>query len=462
MPTNFFEGRRTISANMLKGPRVYSTDLLAGNLSNFEAESAVTNAARALKIKILTKGTVVLNSTHFVDPLGTLLCMRHPDILTGDGILPAFRVGDSALKVPTNLPDYEAFGLTENQIADHIGWLNARITQVMPWEIADVGERLRQRLIAGLSDDKSAIARFLLNAGDGLRWRDKIIGDFGAMEMDRDRYVQEYIEELPPSLRDKVAAFCQTSYHVIGTTVVNCEAGTDLSPMSRFKADSVLLANRDSELKELSEEAIFLHAFMGYALSQIQSLVLPLQVVDVMSFEEVHHLSRALRQQGFQAKYEKVLEAAICSAVAKDARETLEEIDFDALASVAREIAKEFQTYLDEELASYGTREYDLEKGGALEVAADIGLDALSGIPGPGNVISAAKTAINASKFLGMSARAFGLRDNEKAFAAASDRKRNEISTVIRELQVSRNKQAQLLDAVAALTDIYVIRARRA
>jgi hypothetical protein len=58
---------------------------------------------------------------------------------------------------------------------------------------------------------------------------------------------------------------------MVGTGVVRCEAGTDLSPLSDFKATDVLLASSDANPTQLSEEGIFLRAFMGHSLDTIQA-----------------------------------------------------------------------------------------------------------------------------------------------------------------------------------------------
>ena len=464
MTSDFLKDRKTVAATALLGPRVYSTDLLTNHLTNADVEGSVREAARALKIKVLTKGTVVLNSSHLMDPLGAALVTRHPDILAGEGLLPAFRIGDPTFKVPPgdSLPSYEAVGLGEKDLTDHLHYLERHVSQVMPWEIADVGERYRQRLIAGLSADHSAIATFLLGARDGAEWRNKLINGFSDLEMSRDHHLQEFVAELPAELRDRVDAFCQATYHLVGTTVVNCETGTDLSPMSSFKAESLVLANRDSSAKSLSEEAIFLRAFMGHALELIQCVLAPTAVIDAMSFADVHKVSAALRQQGFQTKYDELLAAAVLAATSTDALTTMEAIDFGSVAAVSRDIAASFQEYLDGELGHYRPRELDLVTGDALRAGTDLGLDLVQMVPGVGSVVAFTKGGLNLAKTAGLSARTFALKDNELAFAAANERRRDEFLAVVGRLNISPNKRSQLIEAAAALADIYGIRTRRA
>ena len=57
--SEFFKGRSIIEPQDLKGPRVYSTDLLPSFYDPARVQESVVLAARALKIKIITKGLAV-------------------------------------------------------------------------------------------------------------------------------------------------------------------------------------------------------------------------------------------------------------------------------------------------------------------------------------------------------------------------------------------------------------------
>jgi hypothetical protein len=69
--------------------------------------------------------------------------------------------------------------------------------------------------------------------------------------------------------------------------------------MSKFKAADVVLTMRDASIGLLSEDAIFLEAFMGFALDTIHAMVAPAQIIDSMDFKMAHQLSEVLRTQGF-------------------------------------------------------------------------------------------------------------------------------------------------------------------
>src|SRR3546814_6458130 len=94
---NFLDTRRVVKAEELRGPRIYSTDLLPSHFNPEQPEESVELAARALKVKMITKGIVTLNSAYLVSPLGVLLMDKHPDLFSGEAIVHAFRTDKESL-----------------------------------------------------------------------------------------------------------------------------------------------------------------------------------------------------------------------------------------------------------------------------------------------------------------------------------------------------------------------------
>src|SRR6185312_1447945 len=121
--SQFISKREQVQAADLRGPRVYSTDLL---VSADDLQESVTVTSRALKIKLITKGVVTLNAVYLLSPLAMAVFDVHPDVLSGPGILPAFRVDKNSL---SDLLPSLGRGALDNvdpkRIADHI----ARVEQ---------------------------------------------------------------------------------------------------------------------------------------------------------------------------------------------------------------------------------------------------------------------------------------------------------------------------------------------
>jgi hypothetical protein len=90
----------------------------------------------------------------------------------------------------------------------------------------------------------------------------------------------------------------------------------------------------------LSDDALFLEAFMGFALDTIQASVLPTQLIDSITFDNAQKISYALRDQGFQEKYDEITSKYVASIAHGNAHEALDRLDEGAVATIAAELAK--------------------------------------------------------------------------------------------------------------------------
>ena len=95
---SFLSERNLVPASTLTGPRIYSTDLHASHFQSGSAEDFVVVTARALKTKMLTKGTVTIHMSHLLSPGGILFFEAFPDALQCNALLPAFREDKEAVE----------------------------------------------------------------------------------------------------------------------------------------------------------------------------------------------------------------------------------------------------------------------------------------------------------------------------------------------------------------------------
>lgn len=463
--TKFFEDRINVRATDLRGPRVYSTDLLPDLFDPADADGSVQTAARALKVKMLSRGLVTLNGAYLVSPMGVLLLRRYPSLLAGDAVLPAVLSDKEGLGDLVAAPEaYAAVGISEAELVAHIASVEAQMLRVMPWEITDASERYRSDLTKGLSSDTSLINQQLMATGvyDDAR-RNAIIDAIGAIDMNRSANVRELIaSEVPGVLQPLLQRFATACYHGIGTAVVRCETGADLSPLSHYKAADMILTDRDATPAQLSEETIFARYFMAKALGTIQAHnAIPSTVIDDIGFEHVHELSGALRESGFQERYEIILENFAHLSTTGDPGERLENLDVEAVTAAAIDLSKMFDEAVLNEVDRYSTREHELERAEMITSTSDVLMEGLNVLP-IGNIVAFAKTTRSAVKVLGGAAATLKTRDHPTALASADDRRREDIDTIVKGLGASDPKKAALLNGIAAMIDIQGVANRRA
>jgi hypothetical protein len=464
MAHSFFEGRKLVKAEDLRGPRVYSTDMLPSHFDRSNPKESVAITARALKIKIITKGLVTLNSIYLVSPLGVLLLDAHPDLFEGTAILPAFRTDKSNFsELISSAGGHAAAGIDDAHLRDHIAKLEGSIKQAMPWSLGTVGDAFRMTVVKGLRNPDSFIVKELAS-GCGLARNDveRMATEIEGLDFSDSLNVRTYVSKLDDKIRAPLTRYVSACYHVVGTGVVRCETGTDLNPLSEFKAADILLAGRDGRPEMLSDDVLFLEAFMGFALDTIQASVLPTQLIDAVTFDNAQKISDALRDQGFQQKYDEITSKYVASIAHGDGHDALERLDEAAIATTAADLAKTFQKEIIAELPNYKPAIQADAKEKLYRSGADVALDAVGAVPGIGNIVSIADLAKDLAAASGDLADVLTVRNQQKAFAEAQKQRTEKIQAAINSLKTNQQKKTRLLDAVALLSDVHAISIKRA
>jgi len=441
---------------------VYSTDLMPGLLRNLGPTESVSVAARALKIKIISKGLVTLNTAFLLSPLAVALFDAHPDLL-GAAILPAFRNDKESLnELAASQTDADQQIPDPGRRRDHLARLEEKIDRVIPFEVGGIGERFRALLLEGLANPNALIARELksMNAPDANI--DNIAQTIARLDFSSNVHLRAYLSTLSEPVRQPLSRFTTASYHMVGTGLLRCETGTDLNPLSEFKAADLVLASRTGHALVLSDEAVFLKAFFGYALDAIHSAAIPEAVIDALSFKNAHDVSEALRARGFQDRYDGVVRQYLRSSGQPDARQALDALKPDHIAGVARNLADQFQAEILKELKLYKTRQQTDAAERVYKAGADVTRNAASSIPGVSELVSFAETTQSGLEAASAVQERWKSRSREGSLAIAEARRSESIRTAIQSLRLDSAKKATLLDAVALLSDIHGIATQRA
>ncbi|MDX0499552.1 hypothetical protein GOC68_25535 [Sinorhizobium medicae] len=456
MPS-FLDGRQIIEPKSLIGPRVYSTDLFPALINANDAGLSVAIASRALKTKLITKGIVTLNSVYLLSPGGIALFENDSSLFEGDGILPAFRDDHSELQhlVERNQKDLDAAGIGGARLDEHLVKLDASIRKVLPWQLADNGELLRQLLISGLEDDNSRISLELTTVGFDRIGRAKLVEQVRDADMTASANVRALMKVEPEAASRLLNAFVTASYHKVGAAVVNCEIGTDLNPLSAYKAADMILAARSADgMARLSEEAIFLDTFAATALAAIQSFVASDSIIDSLDFKAAHRLSEALRAQGFQQEYDQTL-SKVLSMTSFETTD-VDNIDVEDVTHAVESLHRSFSAAITDQLPNYTTKIQHDAKERLIQVGADLSRDIAGQVPGLSNMISVFDAVQHGKEGVAASWEALTLRDTQKALTEGANKRREKMNTAIDTLYAGRSSKSKLLHGVGAMVDLYV------
>src|SRR3546814_20958385 len=92
---------------------------------------------------------------------------------------------------------------------------------------------------------------------------------------------------------------------------------------------------------------------MGFALDSIHAMAAPSQIIDSLDFATAHKLGDALRETGFQDKYDGIISDYRNAAALPAGEEALHARDAEGIAEVAAGLAREFEAHVLTELLAY-------------------------------------------------------------------------------------------------------------
>src|SRR3546814_3383384 len=120
--------------------------------------------------------------------------LKHPDLFSGEAIVPAFRTDKESLAdlIASNEGLSEA-GITDRRLDDHIARLDSSIVSAMPWALADVGEKFRTLLLAGLRQGNSHVVAMLRAAGLSGEDVEKVAEEVAALDHSNSVTLRSYI-----------------------------------------------------------------------------------------------------------------------------------------------------------------------------------------------------------------------------------------------------------------------------
>lgn len=454
---NFFDARQIVEPKSLIGPRVYSTDLFPSLYDSREPAESLATASRALKTKLITKGVVTLNSVYLMSPAAVALFESDHTLFDGDGIVPAFRDDHTGLTqlADLNREALRTAGIEDSRIKEHQAKLEASLKRVMPWNLAENGELLRKILLGKLEDDASRISIELEKAGFSKTARNGLVEKIKSTDMSSSANVRGLMVVEPNAAERLLNAFLAASYHQVGAAVVNCEVGTDLSPLSTFKAADIVLSARSADgMLQLTEEAIFLDTFAATAMAAIQGFVAGDSIIDAIDFGTAHKLSAALREQGFQEEYDRAVQKVLATTSFNAAN--ADDIDVDDITHSVEKLHQAFSNAITDELREYKTQTQRDAQQKIVAVGADLLRDVAGQVPGVSNLVSLFDAVQHGAQGVEAGWRMVTLRDAQQALVNGAQARKEKMNSAINTLYAGRSSKSKLLDGAAAMIDLYV------
>lgn len=440
------------AATSLTGPRVYSTEFHPRSIMGGGSDELALG--RSLKVKLLTKGVVTINGGHLLNPAAFNFVAANPALLTRGMLLPAIREDKGGFQayVPDNAAHYQTAKWTNADIANAVDFLNAHVSAVLPWKVEQAQEHYRERLVWGLTAEGSFARRRLLQLeGYGPKDLARLAEAVSKADLREDAAVDRIIAAEPVATREALTKFADAAYHLVGTSVVNCETGLDVSALAERRFAELGAGDIYADANLLTDANVFIRCCFETAMQAINETAFPTHVLDVLPFDAIAKIRTRLSDQGFQDAYDQVIRT-FTDRLSNTGVTDIESWQPDETTDLVAGLTKHFRTYLDDELPGYRKAIQEQRMAEAISSGVSTAKGVGGSVPGIGEVISVLDVVHEGANALKAAGEAIAFRDHETANKAARAHRDEMMDAALKAL--SPRNEAKILTGLRQLRAI--------
>ena len=361
---------KLIDPTDLKIPRVYFTEFDRVTYSQVawtteDVEEIKRNLKRKVKLLGLIKGVVIIATSHlFESELAQEFIRENPIALEEGIMLPALISQYSSFsdflsaKRKESKEQEKYLGNDKDEINS---LLSNSVDAVVKWDVHLTSQWFKQRLLQDLKDEKSVL-RFNLSTVPP-----SLIADVSSHICELESLSRGEIYNIAKNSGDKIlwTRLCDYTdfiYYLSGAHAVNSEG---ILPQENLIDFSITDLARGKT--KLSEYEIFYKIFISIIKDQTQKFF-PVEILDMLTFEDIIELRKTLFHSGFVDKYNRLLEKTKQRVEIIDTEQLI--LSVDELSQFENELDLIFTDAVVAEV--YQMKRIDLQKRG-LKVLTSIG-----------------------------------------------------------------------------------------
>lgn len=323
-----------VAPQSLTGPRAYFTAFDPKIVDRTEAarrDELQINCERKLKLLLLLKTNVVCAASHLRSPIAHRMFQSNKVLLENGIVIPALR------------DNYESVDMAVDAAPDVKAFYRDHVSMVVDWPLSDNTTWFRDKFIDEISKPKSVLR---CNA-TGLSQAS--VDRFIALHQESHGLGREPIDSWASGLsetdRRVILAFREFIYHLSGARVVNCESALPQEEYLDFD-----LADLSQQRTRLSDDMVFWKIFLEQALSTLQMRALPIELLDILTFQDILQLRAPLLSTEFQRQYDELLRSAV-GLIRGENPPLIENIE--RLDKIRRSIETAFSEVFDKEIMPF-------------------------------------------------------------------------------------------------------------
>ena len=361
-----------IEPETFQGPRAYFTDFDYRIVNRAKNISAVKlKGSRKLKALLLLKGTIVCAASHLATRFAYEFFKENSILLTSGVIIPAFRVDKTDIEELFSKKRFKDKHSAAQFFKDHI-------QKTVNWKLDENSGWFRDRFLNDVEDDQSLICTQISPANRQVL---KSLADEiqkGSL-LGRD-LIDNLTKTLPKKEKLLIQNYRELLYHMSGARVVNCESAL---PQENYIDYDI--ADFGQKRIKLSEEQILSKLLIELVFDSLQKSMLPVELLDLLTFEDVIRIRLPLMESNFQKKYDTLIRSVV------DSHE-LGKSDFfniESLESIRKDLSETFNNVLQKELPEFLKKKAIEDSKELASVSSSIALGLAGAVPGIGLVASA-------------------------------------------------------------------------
>lgn len=337
-----------------QGPKAYFTDFdykIVRYKHNKEAYRR--EVERRLKIILLTKNTVVCAASHLAHEFAYNFFKDNPILLNEKMILPALRRDIEHItdyleeSTPGGYPLAQDLGITSYLKERMADFYKDHVNNVVDWELIENAAWFRKNLLKALNNDNSVIRRNLTDLPNGKLHI--LINEIEKNEILIRELILKNISTWKSKEQKTLLNFINLVYHMSGARVVNCE-----SALPQENYIDYHLTDFSEHRVMLSDTQVFLKIFFELAFETLNKNTFPVELLDILSFEDIFYLRKPLENISFCRKYDDLIKT--CVEVTRDSETNSDMVVYDNIEKpleILVQISNTFEEVFKQELPEF-------------------------------------------------------------------------------------------------------------
>jgi len=363
---------KRINPKSLRGPRAYFTDFDHRIISRTRNLAAIKlKGKRKLKALLILKGQIVCAASHLATRFSYRFFKDNPSLLTSGAIIPAFRSDKTELS--------ELFAKKRfKEKTSAIEFYKDHIHKTVNWDLDENSMWFRDRFLNDLEDDNSLMRNQISSESQSIVG--KLAAEIRSGSLLGRELIDRVSKDLPRNEKRLLQNYRELLYHMSGARVVNCESA--LQQENYIDYD---LADFHQKRVRLSEEQILSKLLIELVFDSLQKSILPIELLDLLTFEDILLIRQPLLSSSFQKKYDSLIQSVVGSHTSKK----YELFNIEKLETIRRDLSECFDNVLQEELPKYLKKKALDQSKELASVSSSVALGLAGAVPGVGLVASA-------------------------------------------------------------------------